>query len=296
MKHWAYIILMCLVFTGCNDRSDSITANILNDIIDNSPTGIINNDVIEVRLSNSGSIAYIAEIGGENLIDNQDLGRQIQPSFYAGEDQIHQDQHNEWSPWPWNIIQSGDVYGNESIIIDQIETDTTSITTVTPMLWDRINVPEDEAVITNDIELIANTIKVIVKLQLTNDCVIINPQPRHQEMPAIYTVGSLNNLISGDNIIKNSDNKWVYWSDEEWAGAFDDDGYGIAVYNPNTELFIGGRYESGADKTTYFSPLCTLTIKPGDEWEYTYWLIIGTIQEVKDAILGIQAGEVINNA
>ena len=50
------------------------------------------------------------------------------------------------------------------------------------------------------------------------------------------------------------------------------------------ELFIGGRYENGSDQTTYFAPLRTLTLQPGDTLNYTYWIIVGTVQEVREFI------------
>jgi len=272
MLRWACISFIFLLLTGCEEV-------------------ILNNGIIEVHLSPSGSIAHVSETGGPNLINNHDLGRQIQVSFYAGEDQTHPDQHPEWSPWPWNPIQSGDAYGNQAkmLVLQQTETGV-SIVSI-PMLWDRDNVPEYGVLLSNTITLIDNVIWVRVELNISDNCKIVNPIPRHQEMPAIYTSGALRHLISGGNEIHNPNNIWGYWEGAEWAGAFGDDGFGLAVYLPDTELFIGGRYENGDDKTTYFSPLRTLTLKPGDTLEYVYYIIVGTVHDVKEAVIMIQTRE-----
>jgi len=211
---------------------------------------VLNNGIIEVRLSKSGSIFYVSEIGGRNLINNRDMGRQIQPSFYAGHNYYDPNAHEAWDFWPWNIIQSGDVFGNEpsSLILDKGH-DSCLVTSV-PMFWNRNNIFEYGAVLSNDISLIESKVKVIVRLKLFSSCGITNSTQRHQEMPAVYTANNLDRLISDGVVIESKENKWVYWAGSEWVGAFDDTGHGIAVYNPDAELFIGGRYECGNDKTT----------------------------------------------
>jgi hypothetical protein len=106
-------------------------------------------------------------------------------------------------------------------------------------------------------------------------------------MPAVYAESRLNQLLSGEQEIQSQGNLlWEYWIEEgKWAGAFDSMGYGIAVYMEQAELFIGGRYENGLDKTTYFAPLKTITLKPGDTLTYTYWIVVGTVQDVKQFIM-----------
>lgn len=219
------------------------------------------------------------------MVNNRDFGRQIQQSFYAGELQTHPDQHSAWSPWPWNIVQSGDVYGNEAQMIPLFVTKTRAVIMTTPMLWDRNNKPEYQATLINDITVMGNLIRIHVALILSHECQIVNPRPHHQEMPAVYADGWLNHLVSGNREIKNeTDFIWAYWEGEQWAGAFDDSGRGFAVYMDSVELFIGGRYENGLDKTTYFAPLRTIELKPGDTLNYTYWIVVGTIQDVTNFI------------
>jgi len=279
MIRW-FIIFILLSGCGGGSASNCEIQNI-----------VLQNEAIEVHLSTAGgSISHVSTIGGQNLINNQDLGRQIQQSFYAGEDQVYPDQHPAWTPWPWNIIQTGDVYGNKAPMTVQFQSDTRAVIMSTPMRWDRNNEPEYCATLINDITLINSMVRVHVSLVLSYECEIVNPIPHHQEMPAVYTAGNLDVLISGDNEIKNDKSIiWAYWEEpENWAGAYGSDGQGIAVYMDQAELFVGGRYENGMDHTTYFAPLKTLTLKPGDTLNYTYWIIVGTVQDIKDFIRSIQ--------
>jgi hypothetical protein len=266
MKHCLIICLILL--SGCRDI-------------------VLDNGQIEVHLSKAGgSISHVSVSNGPNMVNNHDMGRQIQQSFYAGELRTHPDQHPAWSPWPWNIVQSGDVYGNEADMVPLFVTPTRAVLMSTPMLWDRNNQHEYCATLINDVTLLGNKIRVHVALILSYECEI-TPQPHHQEMPAVYTVGSLDRLLSGDREIRNeTDFIWAYWEGEKWAGAFGDDGMGLAVYMESVDLFIGGRYENGLDQTTYFAPLRTLTLRPGDTLTYTYWLVIGTVQDVRGFVCG----------
>jgi hypothetical protein len=267
LKHWFIICLILLA--GCRDI-------------------VLDNGEIEVHLSQAGgSISHVSQASGPNMVNNHDLGRQIQQSFYAGDLKRHPDQHPAWSPWPWNIVQSGDVYGNEATMIPLFVTPTRAVLMSTPMLWDRNNQREYCATLINDVTLIGNKIRVHVVLILSYECEIINPKPHHQEMPAVYAESRLNKLLSGEQEIQSQGNLlWEYWTESErWAGAFGANGMGLAVYMESVEMFIGGRYENGADKTTYFAPLKTITLKPGDTLTYTYWIVVGTVQDVKQFIM-----------
>ncbi|MEY3530623.1 MAG: hypothetical protein RLZ70_1691 [Verrucomicrobiota bacterium] len=66
---------------------------------------------VGVDLNHGGAIVYLAPKGGRNLINNHDLGRQVQMSFYSGPvpyTEKGQSPSAHWKHLGWNPIQTGD--------------------------------------------------------------------------------------------------------------------------------------------------------------------------------------------
>ncbi len=276
---------------------------------------ILDNGVIELRLDTAnfgGAITFLGPSGeNRNLINNHDHGRQIQQSFYAGTDQDRslEGQHPAWSPWPWNPTQAGDAFGNPSLVLEARADENQAYVKTVPNMWD---MPDEPCQCTMEtwVELRDNVVMVRNRLRIDEDAGEWENAPRHQEMPAIYTVAALSRLLTylGDAPWTNApltqitrkpmpgreDFPWNYWPSQEypgvatenWAAAVDAFGYGLGVFMKETELFIGGQVGRSTDDefafpTTYISPLRTMVLKPGDEVEFAYELILGYLDTIR---------------
>lgn len=255
---------------------------------------------IGVDLGKGGSITYLSKSGtSDNLINNYDLGRQIQQSYYSGPQPYNpsNNMHPNWPNWPWNPIQTGDVYGNPSQILAHTNTGQMLYVKCVPMQWALKNVPGD-CTFESWISLAGNV--VTVSNRLINLRADTNQYPaRHQELPAVYTIGRLYRLVSyaglapftGDAITNfpTTPPPWVYWrATENWAALLDANNWGLGVYHPGTVLFAGGfagNPGSGgpnSSSTGYMTPLHTEILDGNITYTYSYQLILGTLTEIRN--------------
>ena len=96
-------------------------------ILEGENVSVISNEYIKlgINLSLGGAITYLAENGKDNLINSSDWGRQVQMSFYSGPNPFTpggKQPRPEWRGLGWNPIQSGDVAGKRSIILEHKNT------------------------------------------------------------------------------------------------------------------------------------------------------------------------------
>ena len=94
---------------------------------------------IGVDLSLGGSITYLSDSKKEcNLINSYDRGRQIQMSFYSGPVPYKPNGKEPlkiWLPIGWNPIQTGDVFGNRSKILEHSNDGSEIYVKCRPMHW-----------------------------------------------------------------------------------------------------------------------------------------------------------------
>ncbi len=275
----------------------------------------ISNSEITLRqdLRRGGSICYISRTGiDRNIVNIYDEGRYIQQSYYAGKrvDRRHEGQSPSWSPWQWNPIQGGNHARKGARILKCEQTDSTLYVSCVPMLWDMDN-HEGEAIMEQWTSINGNTIKVRNRLTChRTDSIYGNKAVKNdQEIPAIYPISSLKNLYGyfGDKPFKNDklDNPEVveikmdvpgsFWGKypkvpEKWMAFVDDNMWGMGVFSPSAERFIAGRYTSMTDgeahslSTSYIAPLCTSKLKKNSVFEYTYYIVVDHLPEIRNTI------------
>lgn len=265
----------------------------------------LSNDSVMVKLdlNSGGAISYISEANTNyNIVNIRDKGRYIQQSYYAGQDlnRIPNGQHSSWSPWPWNPIQAGDVFDHEPEILDYHQTTEELYVKSIPMLWDMNDQPA-EAVFEIWVQLKNNVIQVKNKVTINRtDNVWTQIIPKHQELPAVYTIADLQNLYTyigskpfqneALTEINNSAPPWEYWNTHEnWAAFVNNNNWGLGVLNKACNLFVGGFSGTpggGAThvSTGYMSPLITLALGPNEVFEYDYELILGTLDEIRNYV------------
>lgn len=269
-------------------------------------------------LERGGSISHIY-VGDSrrNLVNIFDEGRYIQQSYYAGTriDRKKDGQSPQWSPWSWNPIQGGNFARCGAKILRHSRTDTTIYIAATPMLWD-MDSKEADALMEQWTELRGNVVKVRNRITVNNiDSIYMPWRSNDQEIPAVYPISSLKNLyvylgekpwtndtVSSVPVKELSQDFKSFWGSypnvpEKWMAFTDDNGFGMGVYSPNSQRFLAGRYTSdtyGEEKsvsTSYIAPLMSATLKPGDVLEYEYYLLLGTVQEMRKKIYQINQVE-----
>lgn len=299
---------VCAVWIGCGGAG---FANLAQSVLDNGTIRVgINTNAY------GGAITYLSLSGEDrNLINNYDRGRQVQQSYYAGEpiDRQAEGQHPAWSPWVWNPIQVGDAYDNSSLVLEHSNDGDEIYVKTRPLLWD-MNNEFAECEFETWIQLDEDRVRVRNRLTTFRTDDLWPERPRHQELPAVYTIAELPHLytyegdepftgagltqivIDGDQIGEHpSGPPWVYWGQtkptEKWAAFVDDDLWGVGVYYEDTELFVGGFHRSHvpgtgtrAPSTGYISPLRTMILRKDTVFEYEYTLMVGTLEEIRSQV------------
>jgi len=276
------------------------------------PTGeqFLDNGVIRlgVDLSRGGCISYLSPSAQDrNVVNNYDLGRQIQMSFYSGPIPFvvgDKRPKPHWEHIGWNPIQTGDDFGHGSRILDFRHDDARHEFYVrcVPRQWPLDDVPA-ECEFESWIEL--KDAAVQVRSRMVNRRSDTKQYPaRHQELPAVYVNGPLYRHVSyqgprpwtGGELthFDTTGGKGFPWRHgtmtEHWAALVDDQDWGLGVYNADCFEFSGGfsgKTGSGGTRdapTGYISPIHTEVIDHNIEYEYHYTLILGTLGEIRDYV------------
>ena len=221
-----------------------------------SDNGVIR---LGVDLTKGGCIAYLSLSGTtNNIINTHDLGREIQQSYYSGP-QPYNPSNNMYptiTNWPWNPIQAGDVYGNHAVLLASTNDGQTIYVKCLPLQWALDNVPgqctfEDWISLSNNVVIVSNRL-----VDLRTDTAL-QFGAMNQELPAVYTVGTLYRLFSyagtapftGDAVtnLPPTPPPWGYWhATESWAALVDTNNWGLGIYHPGVIQFVGGFSGAGA--------------------------------------------------
>lgn len=270
-------------------------------------------------LKRGGAICYISKSDDErNLVNIYDEGRYIQQSYYAGNVVNRQDEGQcpTWSPWAWNPIQVGDYARNRAQILEHSNNGKKSYVKCIPMQWDMNNHPA-EATMEQWTQIRGNVIH--VKNRLTchrTDTLYGEGAVCDQEIPAVYLISALKNLHSyfgtkpftGESteqtevkqiIIGDPEHFWGSYPTipEHWMAFTDDNGWGVAVYSPSATHFLAGRFgdnlegDAHSAATSYIAPLRRERLTKNSVVEYDYYLIVGSIEQIRAEIYKINKKE-----
>ena len=101
---------------------------------------------VGIDLNRGGAIVFLSRDGGPNRINNYDLGRQVQLSFFSGPQPFEaegQKPSEHWQHIGWNPIQAGDDAGNASKILEHRNDGTSIYVKTRPLQWPLNNIPGD---------------------------------------------------------------------------------------------------------------------------------------------------------
>ena len=261
-------------------------------ILDNGPIRL------GVDKSSGAAVFFFGESkSGRNLLNRYDRGRFVQQSFYGRPDGTH------WNgkPWRWNPVQGGNWEGRPSKVESLEATKTTLHARTIPHHWAGDSLIE-EVRMEQWIELEGKIARLRFRFDFTGD----DEHPaRHQELPAVFLDARLSHLVyydgdapwSGDAItrrIPGWPNQYVR-STENWAAFVDDKDRGCGLYFPGTTELTTYRHpgpsgEKGAG-CSYFAPIRTLQVKGGFRLDYTVYLTLGSVDEIRQRFAALRKNE-----
>ena len=226
--------------------------------IDDVPGGgtyFIENDILKVgvELVWGGGLSYYEDKrcgieGLRNMLNHADPGRLIQQSYYGTGDPPFVKGEFMGNPWVYNPVQGGDRGGCKSKLVD---------------------------------------------FRVSGNSVWVKCRPRDWGKVGSYTYSYMENTYTVDDLI--------FWPEdwprhrfplekentETWAAWVDADDFGIGLYVPGAQLFIGGRYchdgskDPAAGPTNYVAPLYSLRIISYKPVTYSYLVTSGPLSDIR---------------
>jgi len=298
------ILILLTQFSNCQSPAADIQNN--DPVIDN---GIL---TLKVDLTRGGAISYLSLSGSERSVVNiADEGRYIQQSYYAGKsiDRKADGQSPSWSPWSWNPIQVGDAFRNRAQILDFKKTKNELYVKCIPMQWDMNNRPA-EAEMEQWTTLEGSVLKVRNRLtchrtdQIYGDSIL-----NDQELPAVYPISALKNLytytdktpftnapLNNPVVVNLSSGFWGIYPNvtEHWMAFVDENLWGMGIYNPKCDKFLAGMAgspgkEAADGSTSYIAPVKKEILYKNCVYEYEYYVIIGSLQEIRSKVYQLQS-------
>lgn len=255
-----------------------------------------------VDLDRGGAITYLAAAkDGANVINNFDLGRQVQLSFFSGPVPFTangQQPAAHWRHIGWNPIQTGDDFRNASRVLAH-ENDGRQIhVTCEPLQWPLNKVPGD-CTFDSWLELDGAVVK--ARARLTNLRPDRTPYPaRLQELPAVYANAAFPRVVSytgsrpfsGDAMPPvpkpRGTHPWSFWTGTEgWAALLNDEDCGLGLVTPGRVHFTGGfagqpgPNDTHATSTGYLAGQGQEILDHDIVYEFRYELVQGSLAEIR---------------
>ncbi len=265
----------------------------------------LENDRIKlgIDLDRGGAIVFLASArDGANVINNHDLGRQVQLSFYSGPVPFEtkgQKPAEHWKHLGWNPIQSGDDFKNPGRVLAHENDGKTLHVACRPMQWPLNNVPGD---CTFDSWLELDGAAVKARARLTNARSDHTAYPaRLQELPAVYANASFHRVVSyqgsqpftGDafSTVPKAGGRhpWSFWTGTEgWSALLDGKDYGLGLISPGRVHFTGGfagkpgLNDPLGNSTGYLASQAMEILDHDIVYEFRYDLVLGSVEEIRE--------------
>lgn len=263
---------------------------------------IIENALVRlgIDLNAGGAITYLTDgQSGENMINNFDLGRQLQTSLYSGPIPYEVNGKKPvptWSGLGWNPVQTGDMHNNPATVVSYRKDSTNRLYVKTiPLIWPLLNEPA-ECVMEHWLELKGNVVHVRSRTQV-NRRDTTQYQARGQEAPCVYLNGPYYRMVTytGDKPFTN-DALFEFntahgitdrYTTENWAALVNKEGRGVGIYRRNEFRFISGFFGATGiggerdDHTAYLTAAPFFVMDHNAVFEFEYDLVVGSIAEIR---------------
>lgn len=234
-----------------------------------------------------GAIGWISPAGASRSVVNSfDRGRLVQQSWYGDED------GSSWNgrPWRWNPVQGGDWKGRSATILKQTVSESEAVVQTRPVHWANGS-DIDDVLMTQKVSLQGPLIRIDYRFQYHGSRA---HQPRHQELPAVFTAPEYSRLA-----VCTSERPWTDaplhlrtpgWPNEyvsmteHWAALLNADGWGLGCCVPRASqltCYTAGQGPGDPGACAYFAPIDTIAVIPGFDMRWTVWLTLGEVAEIR---------------
>lgn len=255
-----------------------------------------------VDLDLGGAITFLASAkDGANVINNFDLGRQVQLSFYSGPVPFEangQKPAEHWRHLGWNPIQAGDDFKHGSQVIAHENDGKRIHVSCRPLQWPLNNVPGD-CTFDSWLELDGATVK--ARARLTNARTDrAQYSARLQELPAVYANAAFHRVVSyqGTRPFTNDaatpaptpqgKHPWSFWMGTEgWAALLGERDHGLGLITPGRVHFTGGfagkpgPNDTHGSSTGYLASQAQEMLDHDIVYEFQYELVLGSLGDIR---------------
>jgi hypothetical protein len=228
---------------------------------------------------------------GKNVLNDFDLGRLIQQSYYGCEDA------SCWHtrPWKWNPVQAGS-WQNRPAGLVQFQALGAPAARVfartVPRNWGGQQLLPD-VLLDTDAQLMADHVALTFTMRYTGTA----PHPiMTQEIPAFFADRRLGALVFYDGTAPWTDDTLdfvfpggtnaYYTPTEKWAAYVDPgSGFGVGIFVPVasglTAYRVGPDGSNATSDCSYFAMTTRFAIQPGAVFSYTAYLTLGRLDEMR---------------
>ena len=254
-----------------------------------------------IDLNLGGAIVYLAEMGGQNIVNNRDYGRQIQSGLYGGPIPFSVNGKNPPAvlrTLGWNPVQAGDSYNNTSRVITYQQDSTHLYVKTAPLHWPLYNEPA-ECLMEHWIDLADNAVRVRSRSVLSrSDTTQYLARP--QENPAVYLNAPYSRIVlyEGDQPFTGSqpaepriDNTAeVRTATENWVAMLNGKGRGVGLFQAGQPRFnvgffgIPGTGGEFSDPTGYLAGTAFVLLDHNAVYEFEYSLVLGTLADIRQFV------------
>ncbi len=261
-----------------------------------------------VDLLMGGGVNYFEDFNDNNsnygnLLNNYDVGRLVQQSYYGIDKAPYELGWWGGHSWQYNPVQGGDKDNNISRVVDFEYRGANEIyVKARPMDWGQSN-----RITPSYMENVYTVTDTYVKIY--NRFIDFSGYTHvdvRQELPAFYTISALK-----DFYFYNGSSPWTggaltkkenlpFWgtypeqttftpsNPEYWSAWCDGTGYGIGLYVPGVAKLRAGRHQYNgsasptADATNYVSPQRNMTLICGKPIVYSYLITAGNLTTIRN--------------
>ncbi len=310
-----YVFVSCLAVTCVRDYPS--TAPYAPPVVTNPPGGglpgqqqpspqkrlFLANDKLRVGidLNMGGAITYLAEAGSsENMVNNPDLGRQIQTAIYAGPYPYTQNGKQpveQWKYLGWNPVQAGDYFLHPARIVSYQQTDNLLYVKTIPLIWPLFDEPA-ECIFEHWIDIKDNTVHVRCRITVSR-ADTTQYEARTQEFPCVYLNGPYDRMFvytglkpfTNDGVSEFSERDVINrYATERWAALLNQNGRGVGLFKANEVRFrtagfgiphVGGEFDVSAG---YINSEEFLVVDHNGQYDFEYTLIVGSLNDIRQFV------------